>query len=67
MTRRLPAFIEELLTAPPVAGQGVHDYIFNVARVLLPYWDEERICASGTDSPLRITQTHVADMFLTLK
>ena len=34
MTRDLPPFLRELLAAPPRAGEGVHDWIFRVARQL---------------------------------
>jgi hypothetical protein len=36
MTRRdqFPAFLEEMLESPPHAGEGVHDWLFRVARQL---------------------------------
>lgn len=34
MTRELPQFLRELLTAPPRAGEGVHPWLFRVARQL---------------------------------
>jgi hypothetical protein len=34
MTRELPAFLRDMLAAPPRAGEGVHDWIFRVARQL---------------------------------
>ena len=30
--KTLPPFIDEMLTAPPRAGEGVHDWLFRVAR-----------------------------------
>jgi hypothetical protein len=32
--KTLPPFIDEMLTAPPRAGEGVHDWLFRVARQL---------------------------------
>jgi hypothetical protein len=34
MTRELPQFIHDLLAAPPQAGEGVHAWLFRVARQL---------------------------------
>lgn len=34
MTRELPPFLQDLLTAPPRAGEGVHDWLFRVSRQL---------------------------------
>jgi hypothetical protein len=34
MTRELPQFLQELLTAPPHAGEGVHNWLFRMARQL---------------------------------
>jgi hypothetical protein len=34
MTRELPQFLQELLAAPPRAGEGVHHWLFRVARQL---------------------------------
>jgi hypothetical protein len=34
MTRELPPFLHDLLAAPPRAGEGVHDWLFRVARHL---------------------------------
>jgi hypothetical protein len=34
MTRELPEFLRELLTSPPRAGEGVHNWLFRVARHL---------------------------------
>lgn len=34
MTRQLPPFLQDLLAAPPRAGEGVHDWLFRVARQL---------------------------------
>ena len=32
--KTLPSFIDEMLSAPPRAGEGVHNYLFRVARQL---------------------------------
>jgi hypothetical protein len=34
MTRELPSFLNDLLAAPPRAGEGVHGWLYNVARNL---------------------------------
>jgi len=34
MSRELPQFLRELIDSPPKAGQGVHDWLFRVARNL---------------------------------
>ena len=34
MTRELPAFLRDLINSPPRAGEGVHDWLFRVARNL---------------------------------
>ena len=34
MTRELPPFLQDLLAAPPRAGEGVHPWLFRVARQL---------------------------------
>jgi hypothetical protein len=34
MTRELPQFLDDLLAAPPRAGEGVHGWLFRVARQL---------------------------------
>ena len=34
MTRELPPFLRDLLAAPPRAGEGVHHWLFRVARQL---------------------------------
>ena len=34
MTRELPAFLRNLLAAPPQAGEGVHQWLFRLARQL---------------------------------
>ncbi len=34
MTRQLPPFLHDMLAAPPHAGEGVHDWLFRVARQL---------------------------------
>jgi hypothetical protein len=37
MTRELPAFLRDLLAVPPLAGEGVHVWLFRVARQLHPH------------------------------
>ena len=37
MTRELPPFLKDLLAASPRAGEGVHDWLFRVARQLHAY------------------------------
>ena len=34
MTEQLPAFLQDMLAAPPQAGEGVHGWLFRVARNL---------------------------------
>ena len=34
MTSQLPAFLQDMLAAPPQAGEGVHGWLFRVARHL---------------------------------
>jgi hypothetical protein len=34
MTRELPSFLNEMLAVPPRAGEGVHNWLFRVARQL---------------------------------
>jgi hypothetical protein len=34
MTARLPAFVQEMINAPPPAGEGVHLWLFRVSRQL---------------------------------
>src|SRR5438093_7573323 len=34
MTRELPQFLRELIASPPRAGEGVHAWLFRVARQL---------------------------------
>jgi hypothetical protein len=34
MTKELPAFLQDMLAAPPQAGEGVHGWLFRVARQL---------------------------------
>jgi hypothetical protein len=38
MTRELPRFLKETLTAPPRAGEGVHNWLYCVARQLHAHW-----------------------------
>ena len=34
MTRNLPPFLREMLSAPPRTGEGVHSFLFRAARQL---------------------------------
>jgi hypothetical protein len=34
MCGQLPAFVQDMLRAPPRAGEGVHNWLFRVARQL---------------------------------
>jgi hypothetical protein len=34
MTRELPSFLRDMLSAPPLAGDGVHVWLYRVARNL---------------------------------
>jgi len=40
---QLPRFVCDLLAAPPQHGEGVHNYLFRLARVLHPYRTEPEI------------------------
>jgi hypothetical protein len=40
---RLPSFLRNLLDSCPVAGQGVHQWIFRVARHLIVHFDQDAI------------------------
>jgi hypothetical protein len=57
-TDRLPRFLRELLDSCPVAGDGVHFWIFKVARHLLAHFDERatfeliKAKAAGCGRPL---------------
>jgi len=42
---RLPQFVRDLLAAPPRHGDGVHNWLFRVARVLHPFRSEAEISA----------------------
>jgi hypothetical protein len=42
MTRELPAFLRDMLAAPPRAGEGVHAWLFRAARQL---WFRDRLAA----------------------
>ena len=44
MTAELPQFVRDLLASPPQAGEGIHSYLFRLARVLHP-WREEDVIA----------------------
>jgi len=46
MTRQLPSFLQDLLAAPPRAGEGVHDWLFRVARQLHAHLPAVEIVAS---------------------
>ncbi len=37
MTRELPRFLRDMLATPPRAGEGVHNWLFRVARQLHPH------------------------------
>ena len=39
----MPQFLRNLLAAPPRHGEGVHNFIFRVARVMHPYRSEDEI------------------------
>ncbi len=43
MTTQLPKFIHDILSSPPKSGDGFHNWLFRVARVLHPYRNEEEI------------------------
>lgn len=45
MKLALPPFVEEMLTAPPCAGEGVHVWLFRVARQLLAHLPAGEIVA----------------------
>jgi hypothetical protein len=59
MTRELPEFLRDLLTSPPQAGEGVHAWLFRVARQLhahLPAGEivtllENRVAGCGRHVP----------------
>ncbi len=40
---QLPPFIQDLLSTPPRAGDGVHNWVFRVARHLHPHMPEDKI------------------------
>jgi hypothetical protein len=39
----LPRFVLDLIAAPPPHGEGVHNYLYRLARVLHPYREEAQI------------------------
>ena len=39
----LPRFVYDLMASPPRHGEGVHNYLFRLARVLHPYRSEQEI------------------------
>jgi hypothetical protein len=41
--KNLPQFVRDLLSAPPKTGEGVHAWLYRVARVLHPYRTEPDI------------------------
>jgi hypothetical protein len=45
MTRELPQFVRDLLSAPPERGAGLNNWLFRAARVLHPYRSEPEIVA----------------------
>jgi hypothetical protein len=45
MTRELPQFVRDLLSAPPERGAGLNNWLFRVARCLHPYRSEPEIVA----------------------
>jgi hypothetical protein len=45
MTRELPAFLRDKLATPPQAGEGVHDWLFCVARQLHQHLPASEIVA----------------------
>ncbi|MFZ0436277.1 MAG: hypothetical protein WAL87_09965 [Chthoniobacterales bacterium] len=45
MTRELPQFVRDLLSAPPERGAGLNLWLFRVARCLHPYRSEPEIVA----------------------
>lgn len=44
-TQELPRFIKDLLSLPPKRGEGLHRWLFKVARVLHPYREPGEITA----------------------
>jgi len=64
-TRELPAFLSEMLAAPPRAGEGVHNYLFRVAcqlHVHLPAGEiisllESRVATCGRS----VTRKEIVD------
>ena len=65
----LPYFVSDLLDAPPDAGDGVHAWIFRVARYLHPFLPaemivtllESRVADCGRVVPLREIEAAVRD------
>ena len=59
MTRELPPFLNDLLNAPPRAGEGVHAWIFRVARQLHAHLpgDGNRHFARKPSARLRASRT----------
>jgi hypothetical protein len=45
MTRELPQFLRDMLARPPRAGEGVHNWLFRVARQLHPHLPAGEIVA----------------------
>ncbi len=48
--KNLPTFVRDMMAAPPKTGEGVHDFLFRLARVLHPYRSESDIEAILTAS-----------------
>jgi hypothetical protein len=65
MTRELPQFLRDLLTSPPRAGEGVHGWLFRVARQLhwhLPAVDIVRLLAQQVERCGRnVSQKEITD------
>src|SRR5262245_15184300 len=53
MTDDLPPFLQNLLASPPPAGQGVHNWLYRIARQLHPHMPEAEI--------VNLLQTRVAN------
>jgi hypothetical protein len=63
---RLPRFVRELLDSCPIAGKGVHMWIFRVARHLLAHFDQQatfeviKAKAAGCGRPLEKLEREIA-------
>jgi hypothetical protein len=62
---QLPRFILDLMAAPPRHGEGVHNYLFRLSRVLHPYRDESEIAdilrAVTADCGRYVPETEIAN------